>query len=214
MNEATFGLGVPVLTWGVADSDWEKSIGFKWKRNVAEARRLLREAGYSGQPITLGATRGQGDPWTEPIMRQAAEAGIRFSLQNLGGAELIKKTIDGELHVSVYGGGGVGEPLVANVQHLGCTEGKVGVSNVANYCTPELEKWVTRYMEEPDRAKRLEIWKKLARAYFVDEVIHYIVGWSNIRNYVWRDEVKNWERGPTQEYWHAKGGLWRTWLEP
>jgi hypothetical protein len=25
--------------------------------------------------------------------------------------------------------------------------------------------------------------------------------------------VKNWERGPGQEYTHAKGGLWRTWLE-
>jgi peptide/nickel transport system substrate-binding protein len=214
LDEATFGLGVPVLTWGQPDTDWETSLDFKWKRNVAEAKRLLKEAGYSGQPITLGATRGQGDPWTEPIMRQAAEAGIKFSLQNLGGAELIKKTIDGELHVSVYGAGGVGEPLVANVQHLGCTEGKHGVSNVTRYCTPELEKLVTQYMEEPDRAKRLAIWKKLARSYFVDDVIHYIVGWSNIRNYVWRDEVKNWERGPTQEYWHAKGGLWRTWLEP
>ena len=93
LNEATFGLGVPVLTWGQPDTDWETSLDFKWKRNVAEAKRLLKEAGYSGQPITLGATRGQGDPWTEPIMRQAAEAGIKFSLQNLGGAELIKKTI-------------------------------------------------------------------------------------------------------------------------
>ncbi|MCY4489299.1 MAG: ABC transporter substrate-binding protein [Deltaproteobacteria bacterium] len=214
LDEATFGLGVPTLTWAVPGTDWEKALDFKWKRNVAEAKRLLKEAGYKGEPITLGATRGQGDPWTEPIMRQAAEAGIKFSLQNLGGAELIKKTINGELHVSVYGSGGTGEPLVANVQHLGCTEGKHGVSNVTRYCTADLEKLVTEYMEESDRAKRLSLWKKFSRTYFVDDVVHYIIGWSNIRNYVWRDEVKNWERGPTQEYWHATGGLWRTWLEP
>ena len=172
LDEATFGLGVPVETWGVPDTDWETSLGFQWKRNVDEAKRLLAEAGYKGQPITLGATRGQGDPWTEPIMRQAAEAGIKFSLQNLGGAELIKKTIAGELHVSVYGGGGTGEPFVANIQHLGCAEGKHGVSNVSRYCTPELEKLVTQYLEEPDRAKRLAIWKKFARTYFVDDVVH------------------------------------------
>ena len=40
-----------------------------------------------------------------------------------------------------------------------------------------------------------------------------VIGWANDRNFVWRDKVKNWERGPGQEYSHAKGGLWRTWLE-
>ncbi len=214
LAEATFGLGDAVLTWGQPDTDWETALNFRWKRNIEEAKRLLKEAGYKGQPISLGATRNQGDPWTEPILRQAADAGIKFSLQNLGGAELIKKTLAGELDVSVYGGRGGGEPLVANIQYLGCPEGKPSVGNVSKYCNAELTKLVTQYMEEPDRAKRLAIWKKFAQAYFVDDVVQYIIGWANIRNFVWREEVKNWERGPTQEYWHAKGGLWRTWLEP
>jgi peptide/nickel transport system substrate-binding protein len=213
LDEATFGFGVPVLTWAAAGTDWETSMGFKWKRNIAEAKRLLKEAGYSGQPITLGATRGQSDPWTEAIVRQASEAGINFSIQNLGGAELIKKTIDGELHVSVYGGGAVGEPLVGNVQYISCTDGKPGISNVSNHCTLELEKLISQYMEEPDRAKRMAIWKKVAGKFLVDDVAYYVIGWPNTRNYVWRDEVKNWERGPGQEYFHATGGLWRTWLE-
>ena len=68
-------------------------------------------------------------------------------------------------------------------------------------------------MEEPSRAKRLAIWNKLAQKYFVDDVAYYVIGWANDRNFVWRDKVKNWERGPGQEYFHAKGGLWRTWLE-
>ena len=213
LKEVTFGFGVPVLTWGAPDTDWETSTGLKWKRNIAEAKRLLKDAGYSGKPITLGSTRGQDDPWAEAIVRQAAEAGIKFSIQNLAGAELIEKTIAGELHVSVYGGGGVGEPLVANVQYIACTDGKPGISNVAKHCTPELEKLVTQYMEVPDRAKRLAIWKKVAQKYFVDDVAYYVIGWANDRNYVWRDKVKNWGRGPGQEYTHAKGGLWRTWLE-
>ncbi len=213
LKEATFGFGVPVLTWGAPATDWETSSGFKWKRNIAEAKRLLKEAGYAGTPITLGATRGQDDPWTEAVVRQASEAGIKFSIQNLAGADLIQKTLAGELNVSVYGGGGVGEPLVANVQYISCTDGKPGIGNVAKYCTPELEKLVTQYMEEPSRAKRLAIWKKVAQKYFVDDVAYYVIGWANDRNFVWRDNVKNWERGPEQEYSHAKGGLWRTWLE-
>jgi len=74
-----------------------------------------------------------------------------------------------------------------------------GVSNVSNYCTPELEKLVTQYMEESDRAKRMAIWKKVAGTFLVDDVAYYVIGWPNIRNYVWRDEVKNWERGPGQD---------------
>jgi peptide/nickel transport system substrate-binding protein len=213
LKEVTFGAGVPVLTWAVAGTDWETSIGFKWKRNIAEAKRLLKEAGYSGTPITLGATRGQSDPWTEAIVRQAAEAGIKFSIQNLAGAELIEKTVAGELHVSVYGGGGVGEPLVANLQYISCTGGKPGIGNVSRYCTAELEKLLTQYMEQPDRAKRMAIWKKVVQKVFVEDVAYYVIGWPNERNFVWRDSVKNWSRGPGQEYTHAKGGLWRTWLE-
>ena len=106
-----------------------------------------------------------------------------------------------------------GEPLVANEQYISCTGGKAGVGNVAKLCTAELEKLITQYMEEPNRAKRLAIWNKLAQKYFVDDVAYYVIGWSNDRSFVWRDKVKNWERGPGQEYSHAKGGLWRTWLE-
>jgi peptide/nickel transport system substrate-binding protein len=213
LKETTFGAGASVLTWGVPGTDWETSIGFKWKRNIDEAKRLLKEAGYSGTPITFGSTRGQDDPWTEAIVRQASEAGIKFAVQNLAGAELIQKTLAGELHVSVYGGGGVGEPLVANDQYIACVDGKPGVSNAARYCTRELEKLVREYVEEPNRAKRLAIWKKAAQKYFIDDVPYYVIGWANDRYFVWRDKVKNWERGPGQEYTHAKGGLWRTWLE-
>ena len=213
LTEISFGFGVPVLTWGASGTDWETSTGFKWKRNIAEAKRLLKEAGYSGVPITLGSTRGQDEHTAEAIVRQASEAGIKFSIQSLAGAELIQKTIAGELHVSIYGGGGVGEPLVANVQYISCTNGKPGLGNVSKYCAPELEKLVTQYMEEPDRAKRLAIWKKVAQKFFVDDVAYYVIGWENTRNYVWRDKVKNWGRGPGQEYTHATGGLWRTWLE-
>jgi len=213
MKEATFGFGIPMLTWAPPGTDWETSSSFKWKRNIEEAKRLLKEAGYSGKPITLGSTQGQDDPWAEAVVRQAAEAGIKFSIQNLAGAELIQKTVAGELHVSVYGAGGVGEPLVANEQYIACSGGKAGVGNVAKICTPELEKLIAQYMEEPNRAKRLAIWNKLAQKYFIDDVAYYVIGWANDRNFVWRDKVKNWERGPGQEYSHAKGGLWRTWLE-
>ena len=213
MKEATFGFGIPMLTWAPPGTDWETPASFKWKRNIEEAKRLLKEAGYSGKPITLGSTQGQDDPWTEAVVRQAAEAGIKFSIQNLAGADLIQKTVAGELNVSVYGAGGVGEPLVANEQYISCSGGKAGVGNVSKLCTPEFEKLITQYMEEPNRAKRLAIWNKLAQKYFVDDVAYYVIGWANDRNFVWRDKVKNWERGPGQEYFHATGGLWRTWLE-
>lgn len=214
MKEATFGFGIPMLTWAPAGTDWESRKSFQWKRNIEEAKRLLKEAGYSGKPITLGSTQGQDDPWAEAVVRQAGEAGINLVIQNLAGADLIQKTVAGELNVSVYGAGGVGEPLVANEQYVSCNGGKPGVGNVSRICTPEYENLIRQYMEEPNRAKRLAIWNKLAQKWFVDDVAYYVIGWSNDRNFVWRDKVKNWQRGPGQEYTHAKGGLWRTWLEP
>lgn len=214
MKEATFGFGTPMLTWAPTGTDWETAKTFKWKRNLEEAKRLLKEAGYAGKPITLGSTQGQDDPWAEAVVRQAADAGIKLVIQNLAGAELIQKTVAGELNVSVYGAGGTGEPLVANDQYISCIGGKPGVGNVARICTPVYEKLITQYMEEPNRAKRLALWNQLAQKWFVDDVAYYVIGWSNDRNFVWRDKVKNWERGPGQEYGHAKGGLWRTWLEP
>jgi len=213
MKEATFGVGIPMLTWAPAGTDWETSKSFQWKRNIDEAKRLLKEAGYSCKPITLGSTQGQDDPWAEAIARQAGEAGIKLSIQNLAGADLIQKTVAGELNVSVYGAGGVGEPLVANEQYISCSGGKPGVGNVSRICTPEYENLIRQYMEEPDRAKRLATWNKLAQKYFVDDVAYYVIGWANDRNFVWRDKVKNWSRGPGQEYTYAKGGLWRTWME-
>jgi peptide/nickel transport system substrate-binding protein len=213
MKEATFGVGIPMLTWAPAGTDWETRKSFQWKRNIEEAKRLLKEAGYSGKPITLGSTQGQDDPWAEAIVRQAEEAGIKLIIQNLAGAELIQKTVAGELNVSVYGAGGVGEPLVANEQYISCSGGKPGVGNVSRICTPDYESLIRQYMEEPDRAKRLATWNKLAQKYFVDDVAYYVIGWANDRNFVWRDKVKNWSRGPGQEYTYAKGGLWRTWME-
>jgi peptide/nickel transport system substrate-binding protein len=213
MKEATFGFGIPMQTYAPPNTEWETASSFKWKRNIEEAKRLLKEAGYSGKPITLGSTQGQDDPWVEAVARQAADAGIKFSIQNLAGADLIQKTVAGELNASVYGAGGVGEPMVANEQYISCSGGKPGVGNVSKLCTPELEKLITQYMEEPNRAKRLAIWNKFAQKYFVDDVAYYVIGWANDRSFVWRDKVKNWERGPGQEYFHANGGLWRTWLE-
>jgi ABC-type transport system substrate-binding protein len=77
-----------------------------------------------------------------------------------------------------------------------------------------MEKLTTQYLEESDRGKRLALWKKFVQKVLVDDVAYYVIGWPNERNYVWSDKVKNWGRGPGQEYTHAKGGLWRTWLEP
>ena len=67
---------------------------------------------------------------------------------------MIQKTVAGELNVSVYGAGGVGEPLIANEQYISCSGGKPGVGNVSRICTPEYENLIRQYIEEPDRAKR------------------------------------------------------------
>jgi peptide/nickel transport system substrate-binding protein len=213
LDETTFGYGVAVSTWDFPGGDWGKASGFQWERNVDEAKRLLSEAGYSGEPITLGGTQGQSEEYLEVIARQAKEAGINFTIQNIAGSELIAKTINDELHVSLYGGGGVGEPLVANIQYISCIDGEHAVNNVSNYCSPGLEAGVSAYLEESDRDARLAIWTGVVQEVLEEQVAYIVIGWPNTRNYVWRDEVKNWQRGPGQEYWHAKGGLWRTWLD-
>ena len=87
-------------------------------------------------------------------MRQASEAGIKFSVQNLRRSTGCRPEelafLAGELNVSVFGGGGMGEPLVANVQYIACADGEAEIHDGARCCLFQSDKLVTQYMEEPD----------------------------------------------------------------
>lgn len=73
-----------------------QALGFK--RDLAEARRLLRAAGYTGQPIKLLATKRYNSIFDAAVLVQAMaqEAGIKIDIEVLDWATLLDRYSKGE----------------------------------------------------------------------------------------------------------------------
>jgi hypothetical protein len=107
-----------VLTWGVAGTRLGRRVPivFKWKRNIEEAKRLLKEAGYSGTPITLGSTRGQDTPGPRRSFARPPKRASNYR-SRIWPSRAYPEDARRRFTSPIYGGGGVGEPLVTNDQY-------------------------------------------------------------------------------------------------
>ena len=93
-----------------------------------------------------------------------------------------------------------------------CEKGKIRRSRTG-YCDAKFDTLISSYPKASDRAERVRIYGEIVKVAFTTETLQYGLGWSNDRHFGWRDKVKNWQRGPGQEYRNALGGLHLTWIE-
>ena len=197
------------------DSDWLRSGAAKlpsYERDVKRARQLLKEAGYNGEPLSLNMTLGQEVALGEAIVRQAAEAGLNIKMAPVESTIFYERLGKGDFSLLMSSGRFRGEPGLEETINYVCEKGKVRRSRTG-FCDPARDALISSYPTASDRAERVRIYGEIVKFVFADEMMQYGIGWSNNRNFGWRDKVKDWQRGPGQEYRNALGGLHRTWIE-
>lgn len=215
VEEGFLGVGESIPLGVPRDSDWFRAGAAKlpsYERDVKRARQLLKEAGYNGEPLSLNMTLGQAVALGEAIVRQAGEAGITIKMAPVESTIFYERLGKGDFSLLMSSGRFRGEPGLEETINYQCEKGKVRRSRTG-YCNPELDALVSSYPTASDRAERIKIYGDIVRFVFAGEMMQYGIGWSNDRNFGWRDKVKNWQRGPGQEYRNALGGLHRTWIE-
>jgi peptide/nickel transport system substrate-binding protein len=216
VEEAFLGVGDPVPLPVPRDSDWfrvAKGSLPSYKRDLKRARQLLQEAGYNGEQLLFNMTLGQDDPIGEPIVRQAAEAGINIKMAPAESTVFYERIAKGDFNMLISSASFDGEPgLESTIINYVCEKGKIRRSRTG-YCDPEFDALISSYAQAADRAKRLRIYGEMVKIADTNQILEYGLGWSNDRNFGWRDKVKNWQRGPSQEYRNALGGLQSTWIE-
>jgi len=215
VEEAFLGVGEAIPLPVPRDSDWFRGAKTKlpsYKPNLERARQLLQEAGYKGEQLLLNMTLGQDDPIGEPIVRQAAKAGINIKMTPAESTVFYERIATGDFNMLISSSSFDGEPGLESTIDYMCEKGKVRRSRTG-YCDAKFDALISSYPKASDRAERVRIFGEIVKVAFTNEILEYGLGWSNDRNFGWRDTVKNWQRGPTQEYRNALGGLHLTWIE-
>ena len=136
--------------------------------DVAEAQRLLREAGYPegfetdlwylpvSRPYTPNAKRV-----AEMIQADLAKVGIRVKLVTDEWSQYRARIQGGEAPMALYGWtGDNGDP--DNFLHvlLGCTAARPGGNNIAKWCNPEYDRLVIEAKRVSDRSERERLYKE------------------------------------------------------
>ncbi len=215
VEEGFLGVGDPLPLAVPPDSDWLRAGAAKlpsYERDVKRARQLLKEAGYNGEPLSLNMTLGQEVALAEAIVRQAAETGLNIKMAPVESTIFYERLGKGDFSLLMSSGRFRGEPGLEETINYVCEKGKVRRSRTG-FCDPARDALISSYPTASDRAERVRIYGEIVKFVFADEMMQYGIGWSNNRNFGWRDKVKDWQRGPGQEYRNALGGLHRTWIE-
>jgi peptide/nickel transport system substrate-binding protein len=142
------------------------------RRDVAEARRLLAEAGYGGGiDVTLEFRSGRR---LEPIREQLADAGIRVRLAPQPWAVLLKRRASGEARFS-YGtflcDSGDASDLFDGAIHSRDTTRGFGDSNRTGYANPELDELIEAAGAETSLLARQEALHRCMRLVLEDQVL-------------------------------------------
>jgi peptide/nickel transport system substrate-binding protein len=213
MDEVTFGLGVSPGAAVVPGSAWEKAMNVPARqRNLDRAKQLLREAGYNGEPVTLIAERGQGEPIVESLSRMIREAGVNVQVQTLESGVYDERQMKGDFDLTPAGHSAEIEPGLNLDENYRCETGPTRKSNKIGYCNPELNKLLDQYHAEADRTKRIDLHARGIRMVY-DDVAEVHLGYHRDRFFGYLDKVQGFSQDGGGGYFHAKGGLHRTWME-
>ena len=153
----------PGLTY--REQVWHSTVGGDQynQKNPEKARRLLKEAGYQGQPVRWITTREYEWMYKNALVAkpQLEAAGFKVDLQVLDWATLVQRRNKPELYdVFSTGFGFVLEPSLATA---------VQCNWPGWWCTPEKEQLLQGIARETDFKKRYAMWEKVQALYW-DEV--------------------------------------------
>ena len=128
-------------------------------RDLVTARRLLKEAGYDGEPIRLLTTKRYADLFTAAVLAQAmaAEAGIRIDVEVIDWATLLDRYSRGAFQMMSFTYSARLDPSLSYTMFTGSKDAQK--RNL--WEDKEAVDLVTRSMQTADKAQRQAIFDQL-----------------------------------------------------
>jgi peptide/nickel transport system substrate-binding protein len=188
MKEMLSGLMIPAEGFFPPGHQWFGNPKFKLKHDVAEAKKLMAEAGFGpGKPLKtkiLISASGSGQmqplPMNEFVQQSLGEIGIQIEFEVVEWNTLINMWRAGAKHESSRGGTGMNytyfiqDPFTGFIRHLQCNLAPPGGTNWGFYCDPEMDKLFDQVRTTFDAAEQTKVLQKVHEKY-VDEALFLMV---------------------------------------
>ena len=165
------------------------------QKNKAKAQKLLKEAGYTGQPVRWVTTKEYEWMYRNALVakQQLEEAGFKIDLQVVDWATLVQRRNKPELF-DVFSTGFTFGPEPALATSVQC--GWPGW-----WCQEDKERAMEALARETDQKKRKAHWER------VQQIFHEDVGRIKFGDYfsldVVRKDVKNFPPAPWTAFWNV-----------
>ena len=177
MKELLSGLMIPAEGFMPPGHQWFGNPTFKLKYDPAEAKKLLKEAGYGpDKPLVLkalispsGSGQMQPLPMNEFIQQNLAEVGIKVEFEVVEWNQLINIWRAGVADPSAKGGQSLNftyfiqDPFTGFVRHVQCNLKAPTGTNWGHYCDPEMDKLLDQVRNAFDPKEQTVVLQKGAR---------------------------------------------------
>jgi peptide/nickel transport system substrate-binding protein len=215
-NAWSLGHGVPNPAIPAAFKDWSLPIGelppdgrALYQQNLAEARRLLAEAGHpTGFKTTLETTADFGPDWMDGIqlfLSQLKAVGIEVELKLKEFGAFLSSTAAGrfdQMAASLFGFFAVPDSYLFLFHMPGLPTNTSGVNDL------RLTDLIRRQRRTLDVARRREIVREIQR--YLSQQVYYLYGPSVTAVAAWDRRVRNFAPNVGDDY---GGRLMLTWLD-
>jgi len=188
MRELLSGLMIPAEGFFPPGHQWFGHPTFKLTHDVAQAKKLLAEAGYGpDKPLKtkiLISASGSGQmqplPMNEFVQQNLAEVGIQVEFEVVDWNTLINIWRAGAKHDSARGATGMNytyfiqDPFTGFIRHLQCNLAPPAGTNWGYYCDPEMDKLFDQVRNTFDKNAQTAILQKIHEKY-VDDALFLMV---------------------------------------
>jgi peptide/nickel transport system substrate-binding protein len=182
------GMMIPATGFFPPGHQWFGNPGFKVKYDPAEAKKLMKEAGYGpDKPLktkVLISPSGSGQmlplPMNEFVQQNLAEIGLQVDFEVVEWNTLINIWRAGSKHESSRGGTAMNysyfiqDPFTGVIRHLQCNLAPPAGTNWGHYCDPEMDKLFDEVRTTFDASAQTKVMQKIHEKY-VDDALFLMI---------------------------------------
>jgi peptide/nickel transport system substrate-binding protein len=188
LKELLGGLMIPAEGFMPPGNQWFGNPTFKVKYDPAEAKKLLKEAGFGpDKPLKVkalispsGSGQMQPLPMNEFVQQSLGEVGIQVEFDVVEWNQLINIWRAGAKAEASRGGASINftyfiqDPFTGFIRHLQCNLVAPSGTNWGHYCDPEMDKLFDQIRTTFDAAAQDKVMQKVHEKY-VDEALFLMV---------------------------------------
>lgn len=188
LKELLGGLMIPAEGFFPPGNQWFGNPTFKVKYDLAEAKKLMKEAGFGpDKPLktkALISPSGSGQmlplPMNEFVQQSLAEIGIQIDFEVVEWNQLINLWRAGAKSENARGGTSINftyfiqDPFTGVIRHLQCNLVAPSGTNWGHYCDPEMDKLFDQVRNTFDAKEQDKVMEKVHEKY-VNEALFLMV---------------------------------------